>query len=67
GEPLDAERTYKVAYVDNSGIAKTVCAAALGEDGVELPGFSAQARVAWVDHIMAGNEPAAPSNYITVR
>ena len=53
--------------MDNTGIAKTVCAAALGEDGVELPEFSAQARVAWVDHIMAGNELAAPSNYITVR
>ena len=66
GEPLDPAHTYKMAYVDNTSIAKVVCNAAFGKDTKELPAHSATARVTWVNYILEGNAPAEPTSYITL-
>lgn len=61
-----AEALIMPSYVDNSGIAATAYAAALGE-GAKLPTEFVQARPTWVEHILAGAQPAAPTDYITVK
>lgn len=67
GNSIDPDRTYAVSFVDNASNAKAAYALAFGEGAPqELPTEAVQARPAWVEHITAGAQPAAPSSYLVL-
>lgn len=67
GEPLDPTGTYSTTIANNVSHARPLFAAAVGSDpSRELPESAPMMRPTWTNHILEGNQPEAPTAYLTL-
>lgn len=66
-EPIQEDALYSITIADHIALAELYIKAALGEDAMErFTTDDKYARTHWVEYLMAGNQPQAPNNYLTL-